>query len=181
MKKSLLLAVLLAPIFSALYVPEAAATGVVSSTSAAVTWPDFKAKPWVLDHQAPMGTLVLYMPKGNSYVLEPGKFSVRIGTVSWYFDNADLNDANLAVAEVSILGNGPVFRRLMTREINDVDSQVMVKGKWVSLPPRSLLLFMVSDEESVITKNQMSSVVMKVLSADGKVLLQQKLDNKNQK
>lgn len=181
MKKSLLLAALLAPIFSALCALPADAAGVVSSTSAVVVWPDYKAKPWVLTEKGPMGVLLLYSPKNNDFVLEPGKFSVRIGTVSWYFDAADLTVANLAVVEVNVLGNGPTFRRLMTREDDDIETQVMVKGKWTSLPRRSNLVFKVNDEESVITKNQMSGVVLTVISADGKVLLQLKLDNKNLK
>lgn len=180
MKKSLLLAAMITVISAGLNVRTAAAA-VAASTSTVVVWPDYKVKPWVLNKEVPMGTLVLYSPKNNDFVLEPGKFSVRIGTVSWHFDSADLNDANLAVAEVSILGNGPTLRRLMTREDDDIDTQVMVKGKWVSLPRRSNLMFKVNDEESVITKNQMSGVTLTVISAEGKVLLQLKLDNKNLK
>lgn len=179
MKKSLLLAALLMPICSALCASPAEAAA--ASTSTAVLWPNYQVKPWVLNKQVPMGTLVLYAPKNNDYTLSPGKFEVRIGTVSWYFDNEDLDKADLAVAEVSILGNGPVLRRLMTREIPDVDTQVMVKGKWVSVPPQSNLIFRVADEESVITKNQMSGVTLTVLSPGGKVLLEVKLENKEKK
>lgn len=181
MKKKFLLVALLASIFSVLCALPAAAASVVSSTNAAVVWPNYKAKPWGLDREAPMVAMLLYMPKGNSYVLQPGIFSVRIGTASWYFDNGDMNSANAAVVEVNVLGNGPVLRRMMTREIENVDTQVMLKGKWVSLPPRSQLQFEVNDEDSVILKNQMSGVTLTVLSEDGKVLLQLKLDNKEKK
>lgn len=180
MKKGLLLAAMLAVISAGLNVRPAGAA-VAASTSTAVAWPDYKAKPWVLNKEVPMVALALYSPKNNDFVLEPGKFNVRIGTVSWYFDSADPTAADLAVAEVNVLGNGPVVRRMLSREIDDVDTQVMMKGKWVSLPPRSNLLFKVTDEESVITKNQMSGVVLTVISADGKVLLELKLDNKNKK
>lgn len=179
MKKSLLLAALMAPIFSALFVAPAHA-GVVASTSSVLTWPDYHAKSWSLNNRSELPVLMLYAPKNNDHVIGDGQFRVRIGTVTQYFDAENPSKAKMMVLEGDILGNEAVVRQLHV-PAGQLDFQFKVKGKWVSVPMGCAVRFTVVDADAVINKNTMTAVVVTVTDDDDKTVFEVRYDNKNLK
>ena len=148
-----------------------------ASTNTAVGWPDYHAKPWVLGQQRPMTVTVPHGPKGNEYVVA---YQASIGFESWYFDNADPDQAKTAVIEGNILGNGPVVRKLFVADVGAIDFQINMNGIWKSVPP-ARVSFVLVDEDSAITKNTMAGAIVRVTDEDGKVLLEVRFYNKNKK
>ena len=180
MKKNLFLIVILTVAFFSLNISAAAAT-IVTSTSTAVAWPDYHVKPWVLNKQIPMAATVSHKLKNNDLVLGEGKYDVRIGTISYYFDATDPDKATMAVMEGDVLGNGPSVRRMFLVDVGAIDFQINVNGKWKSVPPGCSVKFSVIDEDLVISKNIMTGVVVTVADDEGKVVMQVVFKNKDKK
>ena len=179
MKKSLLLAGMIALVCTGLNV-RAADASVVASTSTVLAWPNYHAKPWTVNNKSELPALMLYAPKKNDHVIGDGQFRVRIGTVTQYFDSDSPATANMMVLEGDILGNEAVVRQLHVPS-GLLDFQFKVKGKWVSVPPGSSVLFKVVDANSVINKNLMTAVVVTVTDDEDKVVFEVRYNNKNLK
>ncbi len=161
---------------------QAAHAGASASTSTAVQWPEYHAKPWTLDKRTgDMTTLLAYAPKNNDFIVGTGKYEVRIGTVSWYFDAADEEHATTMIVEGNILGNGPTVRRMFVSRVGAVDFQIKVNGEWKSVPPNSSVQFIVVNEDQVITKNTMTGVIVRVTDENGEVVMESRFENKNKK
>ncbi len=177
MKKYIFAAVICAVSFFGLNIESAAAT---VSTNTAVEWPDYHSKSWKLIEQVPLTATVSHTIKNNDYVLGPGKYQVRIGTVTMYVDATE----SMQIDEGSVFGNGPVFRVMFMAGIPfPIDVQFNVNGKWTSIPKRSRLApIAVIDEEALITKNTLVGVIMTIINEDGAVVLKLKLmNNKNKR
>ncbi|MBU6142244.1 hypothetical protein KGO95_04000 [Patescibacteria group bacterium] len=163
-----------------------AATSAVSavnpSTSTAVQWPDYHAKPWVVVRQADMLVGAEQPVAHSDFIVGPGRFLVRVGTKLLILDNPDPQKADMEVVEIDLLGNGPSLRMLIDRENRTVlDLQLKVNGSWWSVPNEDQVQLRLLDPNALFKNDQMAGVSATVVDPGGNTVKVVRYENKTKK
>ncbi len=152
------------------------------STSTAVEWPDYHAKPWKVVRQADMLVGAEQPVVHSDFIVGPGRFLVRVGTKLLMLNDPDPRKATLQVVEIDLLGNGPSLRMLIDLEGRTVlDLQLKVNGSWWSVPDEDKVLLQLLDPNALFTKDQMTGVSATVTDPGGNTVRVVRYENKAKK
>lgn len=113
--------------------------------------------------------------EGNDYVEGPGRYDVRIGTVTAYMDSEE--NPTMKITDGNILGMGVVIRFMEVRGAGLVARQLKVGGVWRDIPANAAIRIDVPDAKKVVFNNELKKVILMIFD-DNKEVMRVVVENK---